>query len=257
MIWDQVADFVYDNCNMPILCIGDMNEILYDMDKNSPNINRTRMNAFRLMIKQCGLIDLGFSGHAYTWTNKHFSSNPTYERLDRCLVNADWCDAFPNSNVYNMPLIHSLSDHAPILFSTDGPARKLKRSFKFENWWLKENDFQTHAKNTWKKSANRSFSARTNHLAGALKIWCRKKKPLHEELNELDGKIKQIQLKPVQQQDHALEAELVARYEQNMTKLTDYYAQRAKKRWIKDGDRNTTTFTRQLQKGGEETQLSR
>jgi hypothetical protein len=165
MIWDQVADFVYDNCNMPILCIGDMNEILYDMDKNSPNINRPRMNAFRLMIKQCGLFDLGFSGPAYTWTNKRFSSNPTYERLDRCLVNADWCDAFPNSNVYNMPLIHSLSDHAPILFSTDGPARKLKRSFKFENWWLKENDFQTHAKKTWTKSANRSFSARTNHLA--------------------------------------------------------------------------------------------
>ena len=33
VIWDQVATFVYDNCNMPMLCMGDMNELLYDMEK--------------------------------------------------------------------------------------------------------------------------------------------------------------------------------------------------------------------------------
>jgi hypothetical protein len=55
-----------------MLCIGDMNELLYDMDKNSLNINQPRMNAFRSMIKQCGLFDLGFSGPTYTWTNKTF-----------------------------------------------------------------------------------------------------------------------------------------------------------------------------------------
>jgi hypothetical protein len=53
--------------------------------------------------------------------------------LDRCLVNADWCAAFPVSNVYNMQIIHKLSDHAAILISTDGHLRKVKRAFKFEN----------------------------------------------------------------------------------------------------------------------------
>jgi hypothetical protein len=89
LIWDQIlATFVYDNCNLPMLCIGDMNELLYDMDKNSLNINRAHMKAFRSMIKQCGLFDLGFGGPAYTWTNKHFASKPIYQRFDRCLVNA-------------------------------------------------------------------------------------------------------------------------------------------------------------------------
>lgn len=241
-IWDQVADFVYNNSSMPILCIGDMNELLYDMDKSSMNVNRSRMNTFRALVKNCGLFDLGFSGPAYTWTNKRFSSNPIYERLDRCLVNAEWCDAYPISNVYNMPLIHSLSDHAPILLSTDGPVRRIKRSFKFENWWLKEKDFQMHAKTVWEKNINRPFSVRTNRLAGALRIWCRKKKPLQEELTTLEEQIKQVQLQPMQNQDHALEALLVNKYEQSMTKLTDYYMQRAKKQWIKDGDRNTSYF---------------
>jgi hypothetical protein len=148
-IWEQVASFVYDNHNLPMLCIGDMNELLYDMDKNSSHVNRSRMNAFRSLVRQCGLFDLGFSGPAYTWSNKRFSSKPTFERLDRCLVNAEWCDVYPISNVYNMPLIHSLSDHAAILLSTDGPVRKIKKRFKFENWWLKEYDFQNYVESVW------------------------------------------------------------------------------------------------------------
>ncbi|XP_047049162.1 uncharacterized protein LOC124654187 [Lolium rigidum] len=222
-IWDQVASFVYDNCSLPILCIGDMNELLYDMDKNSPNVNRARMNVFRSLVKQCGFFDLGFSGPAYTWTNKRFSSNPVFERLDRCLVNAEWCDAYPISNVYNMPIIHSLSDHAAILLSTDGPVRKIKRSFKFENWWLKEQDFQSHAQAVWSTSSKRSFYSRTNHLAGALRIWCRKKKPLQQELNALEEKIKQVQMQPAHLQDHNLETQLVNSYHRTArTTLTPY-----------------------------------
>ncbi|XP_071678491.1 uncharacterized protein [Lolium perenne] len=233
---------------MPVMCMGDMNELLYDMDKNSININRSRMNAFRLMIKNCGLFDLGFSGPAYTWTNKRFTTKPVFERLDRCLVNAEWCDIYPVSNVYNMPLIHSLSDHAPILLSTDGPVRKTKRSFKFENWWLKEEDFNTTAKTAWAKTTNHAFSVRTKRLAGDLRIWRRKKKPLQQELNEFEGQIKQIQMQPLKQQNQQLEANLVTRYEQNLTKLTDYYAQRAKKNWLKDGDKNTAFFHKAITK---------
>lgn len=228
-IRDQVASFVYDNSSMPMLCIADMNELLYDMDKSSMHVNRSRMNAFHSLVRSCGLSDLGFSGPAYTWTNNRFSSNPLFERLDRCLVNSEWCDAYPVSNVYNMPLIYTLRDHAPILLSTDGLVRRIKRSFKFENWWLKEEDFQTHAKNVWEQNINKPFSVRTKRLAGALRIWCRKKKPLQDELSSLEGQIKHIQLQPVHNQDHTLEASLASRYEQNMTKLTDFYVQRAKK----------------------------
>jgi endonuclease/exonuclease/phosphatase family metal-dependent hydrolase len=145
-IWEEVAAFVYDNHNLPILCMGDLNDLLYDMDKSSANINRSRMYAFRALVKNCGFFDLGYSGPAYTWTNKIFTSKPVFERLDRCLVNAEWCDAFPISNIYNMPIIHTLSDHAAILLSTEGHVRKIKRSFKFENWWIKESDFQGYVK---------------------------------------------------------------------------------------------------------------
>lgn len=184
----------------------------------------------------------------YIWTNRHFSSKPIFERLDRCLANADWCASFPISNVYNMPLIHTISDHAPILLSMDGPVRRIKRTFKFENWWLKEQDFQQFARNEWRKTTHISFSQRTNKLARGLKVWCRKKKPLQQELTDLEEQINNLQMQPMQQQNFSLENSLVNRYENNLTKLTDYYMQRANKEWIKDGDRNTSFFHRAILK---------
>lgn len=239
-IWNEIASFVYDNLGNPVLCMGDLNEILYDADKSTPNVNIYRMHAFRFLVKQCGFIDLGFSGPAYTWTNRRYSSTPTYERLDRCLVNDDWCGVYPNSNVYNLPII--MSDHAPILLSTDAQFKKPRMNFKFENRWLMEKDFLPHAKSVWLKSANNSFHARTNNLAGALKKWCRKKKPIHQELDAINDQIKNIQMQPIQVRDHALESALVCKYEENMTKLTESYKQRAKKHQMVNGDRNTSYF---------------
>lgn len=97
-IWNQITTFVCENLDKPVVCFGDLN-----------NINR--------------LFDLDYSGPAYTWTNKRFSSSPVFERLDRCLANAEWCTIFPNTNVFNLPII--LGDHAPILVSTESQFRKL------------------------------------------------------------------------------------------------------------------------------------
>ena len=144
-IWSEVVAFAYNNSSLPMLCIGDMNELLYDMDKSNANVNYRRMYAFRALIKNCGFFDLGFSGPAYTWTNRRFSSKLTYERLDRGLVNPDWCAEYPLTKVLNLPVI--LSDHAPILITTEGRYRKPKHSFKFDNWWLQEMVFQSFAKN--------------------------------------------------------------------------------------------------------------
>lgn len=113
IIWDQIATFVYDNLGKPVICMGDLNNIMSDIDTTSSHVNKYRMRTFNSYVKQCGLFDLGYSGPAYTWTNKRFSSNPVFERLDRCLANAEWCGIYPNTNVFNLPIM--LSDHAPIL----------------------------------------------------------------------------------------------------------------------------------------------
>jgi hypothetical protein len=128
IIWDQVFAFMNENLGKHVICLGDLNDIMCDEDSTSINVNKYSMHAFNSYVKQCGLFDLGFSGPAYTWTNMRFSSNPVFERLDRCLANVEWCVVFPNTNVFNLPII--LSDHAPILVSTESRFCRPKLHFK-------------------------------------------------------------------------------------------------------------------------------
>ena len=246
VIWNHISTFIHDNPGKPVVCIGDLNDIMYESETTSTSVKKYRIRAFNDLVKQCGLLDLGFSGPAYTWTNKRFSSVPMFERLDRCLANAEWCGYFPNTNVYNLPIM--FDDHAPILLSTDSQFRRPKLKFKFENWWSLEPDYQQTAKAAWALSARKPFYVRTNKLAGTLKVWCKKKKPLQQLLDELQVKINEIQMQPPQLQDHALEASLISQYEQSITKLTEAYRQRAKKHWSTQGDRNTAYFHNAVQK---------
>ena len=87
MIWEHISNFVNNNLGKLVSCLGDVNNIMCDVDTTSISVNKYHMCAFYSYVKQCGLFDLGFSGPAYTWTNMRFSSRPIFERLDRCIAN--------------------------------------------------------------------------------------------------------------------------------------------------------------------------
>jgi endonuclease/exonuclease/phosphatase family metal-dependent hydrolase len=132
VIWEQVLNFVVQNSNLPILCMGDLNNFMHVNEKLGPTRADARhISVFCAYVKQCGFIDLGYSGSAYTLTNKRFSSNPTYERLDRCLGNAEWCMAFPATMIYHIPMMNN--DHAPILVVLNSNRTHTTKPFHFEN----------------------------------------------------------------------------------------------------------------------------
>jgi hypothetical protein len=63
------------------------------------------------------------------------------------------------------------SDHAPILLLSISNRQRPKKPFRFENWWLMEQDFQDVAQTSWNRLATRSFSHKTRFLAADLKKW--------------------------------------------------------------------------------------
>lgn len=71
-----------------------------------------------------------------------------------------------------------------------------------------------------------------------------------QQLDNIQNQIRDIQMLPIQVQDHNLEASLIAQYEENMTKLTEFYRQRAKKQWATRGDQNTSFFHHAVLKRG-------
>ena len=81
-----------DNEQMPRLCAGDFNEILYHHEKEG-GVPRTQycLDRFKGALEVCELDDLGFSGDIFTWRNKQTTGDTHIrERLDRAVANAGW-----------------------------------------------------------------------------------------------------------------------------------------------------------------------
>jgi hypothetical protein len=249
-IWQEVTNFVVQNHDKPTFCMGDLNNIMHPRGKWGPGpFSLSRIHKFSLF-KQCGLFDLGYSGPAYTWSNKRFNTNRTFERLDRCLANADWCQVFPNTTVYHLPMLYS--DDAPILAIMNSNIARPKRRFRFENWWLAEDGLHETAVSAWRQTNNKPFHLRTHSLAKSLKIWVKKKKPITQQLFEIEKQLLDIQQAPPHLADHSTEASLTELHNSLLDKLTEYYRQGSKKHWATKGARNTRFFqqacTRRRQK---------
>jgi hypothetical protein len=94
---------------------------------------------FNAIIDSLDLREVKMADRRYTWANS--LPDPTYEKLDRVLMDTSWEDKFPMVSVRALERIEKLSDHAPILLTT-GLTRPLsKKPFKFELGWLQREGF--------------------------------------------------------------------------------------------------------------------
>lgn len=75
---------------------GDFNEILYGFEKkDGPIREEERMKDFRKVLKDCNLIDLGFSGIWFTLEIGNLPETNIHKLLDRRVANDVWVSLFP------------------------------------------------------------------------------------------------------------------------------------------------------------------
>ena len=65
----------------------------------------------------CHLMDLGFFGPKYTWSNLRGISDLIQECFDRCWADSDWKLLYPEAIVCHLPRVNS--DHYPLLLNLD------------------------------------------------------------------------------------------------------------------------------------------
>jgi hypothetical protein len=128
------------------------------------------MQAFRDVLNDCDLEDLGYSGDAYTWKRGRIR-----ERLDRAIANRSWQDMHPEAVAQHLE--HMRSDHRPILLDTEyqNTTGNQQRTRKFEAKWLKEEVFADVVKEA-RQNASIATSegdvlARLAHMHSALHAW--------------------------------------------------------------------------------------
>jgi endonuclease/exonuclease/phosphatase family metal-dependent hydrolase len=114
--WDSMCS-VGNSYIGPWLCIGDFNMILDQSEKTGGRPYAcSSTDPFHNFINGFGLIDLGFSGNPFTWSNHRDGDNLIKERLDRGLASPNGFTSFPSYSIRHLPA-HT-SDHNPLLLST-------------------------------------------------------------------------------------------------------------------------------------------
>ncbi|XP_073362950.1 uncharacterized protein [Aegilops tauschii subsp. strangulata] len=149
--WDMLRGIAGNN-NLPWAVIGDFNEVLHAHEHDGVGQhNQAQMDAFRVVMDTCGLMDIGSKGSCWTFEKKVAGGTYTRVRLDMCLANPAWCMAFPTPVLEHKTA--ASSDHAPILlkFSDVQACKKPPRAFKYELMWERDPDLFEFVGTGWKE----------------------------------------------------------------------------------------------------------
>lgn len=148
--WIDINSFA-DNLittTTPWLLMGDFNSIISQAEKSggksfASSSKKTLYND----LNNLHLIDLGFHGHPFTWSNKRNGLANIQQRLDRGVANSDWCTLFPKASIFHLPAIGS--DHSPLILNSNTNANGGPKPFKFEAMWLDDDSCHDIVDHGW------------------------------------------------------------------------------------------------------------
>lgn len=80
--------------------------------------NQEAILDFRMILTDCELANLGYTGLMVTWVNKRGGMANVQERLDRYVCNEEWMGLFPYTVVEKLEYTHL--DRCPILLGLEG-----------------------------------------------------------------------------------------------------------------------------------------
>ena len=202
------------------------------------------MSDFAEFVVEQGLMDLPLAGGESTWAN-----NSSWSRLDRFWVSPEW--DFSYLGLMQKKLLRACSDHAPILLDR-GCLQIGKRSFKFENIWLKEEGFVEKVKIWWDSfqffgSPSFVLAKKISALKWGIKRWYLEEfgdvgarhKASCEELKMLD-KIEEG--RQLTEEEKARRTQISREVEASILQEEICWRQKSRVRWLKEGDKCTKFF---------------
>lgn len=234
---------------LPWCCAGDFNEILsYEEKIGGSDRTRASMDDFRDCLDACELRELETYGEQMTWDNRRAGCANVQERLDRVVVNLPWADLFQTARVSSLDFWGS--DHRVIQISLEAPEPCGRRGiprFRYEPWWMKDNDCESVIRQAW---ASNSFNSSPSSLmsglsacASSLREWSAEKfgslsRKIKMAITEIEWWRKRTRSKANIEHTRAAERQL-----DHLLSLEEYYwHQRARADWLCAGDRNTKYF---------------
>jgi hypothetical protein len=242
-LWEELAGLL-SIWDLPWCIGGDFNATIFHNERSGGAGYRRAASEFADFIGDHGLMDLPLGGGMSTWSN-----SLSWSRLDRFLVSPDWEMGYPG--LVQRKLLRVCSDHAPIIL-TRGGLHHGKRSFKFENMWLKEEGFVDKVRDWW---GSFSFDGTPSFvLAKKLQALKRKIKEWNSEVfGDVGARIKAWaeevksldsfeEIRGLSDEEKERRSRLVSDLEGSLLQEEICWRQKSRIRWLKEGDKCTKFF---------------
>jgi hypothetical protein len=208
---------------------------------------RPQMQEFQQTLEECNLVDLGFRGPKYTWSNCREGRAIIKERLDRGVANMEWRTWFPAALVSVEAAVSS--DHAPLILSLKKIPKRKKgnKHFRYEAAWALEDGCKEVIATVWGQEQMQPLGwDRLNHKLNAcmqkISLWKETLQgPKLRSLSCMREKLAQLQGLEDMGNSNQI-AHLKRDIQLQLEKDDLWWRQRAKVEWLKHGDRNTRYF---------------
>ncbi|XP_062016492.1 uncharacterized protein LOC133732898 [Rosa rugosa] len=234
------------NSTLPWLVVGDFNEVACRDDKSGGRPRAAApMRLFRTTMAEAGLLDMGYYGSRFTWSNRY-----TKERLDRAFQCARWRDWYSCSRAVTLP--PNESDHSPILVEVSAERlqiRRTPRQFRFEEMWAQHQDCKNIINQGWSRPSTgnplNQVALKIVETGKQLMTWHRGVfEHAKIEMRLIQEKMDEIMRQPFSEVQYEEHRQLHTRYSELLAQQETYWRQRSRVLWLKDGDRNSAFFHR-------------
>ncbi|XP_028548825.1 uncharacterized protein LOC110093604 [Dendrobium catenatum] len=248
MLWEKLESFT--SKEIPMIIGGDFNCILSCDDKRGGR----RFNLYlgtkemKIFLTNNDFHEVGFVGPKFTWCNNKKGVERILERLDRCFLNPAALSSKNRFFIRNLARV--ASDHYPILlnFIVHQASKKILR---FEDVWASNKASMAVVKKVWRRNykgnASKIMDSKMKNSLKALYYWSKAKMQNLLSLKELLIQIEELQLKESNEGIFSNEdcwslKSKVEELNSTLARLDTWWKQRAKVKWMMEGDQNSNFF---------------
>jgi hypothetical protein len=152
-----------------------------------------------------------------------------------------WHDFFPEAQLHN--IIVDRSDHYPILLKLCVENRRqIMKEFKFENAWLLEEGFDAVVNDVWGKKIHSDILQKLNNCTKEMITWGRKLRSRYrDEIEECRKELEMMRSNTMLAQSNKYD-EVRSKMSRLLAQEEDFWQQRLKIYWLRDGDTNSRFF---------------
>ncbi|KAJ9536550.1 hypothetical protein OSB04_un000302 [Centaurea solstitialis] len=248
-LWSGLRKFRAILGAKPWVLFGDFNCLLFPHDALGGISRRNGdMVDFASCLEDIDVFDIRYTGIQHTWCQKPKEEAGIKRKLDRILANVEFTNAFVDAAASFLP--RGLSDHSPGLLTFKGGTRKRIFGFKFDNFLVHDPQFRTIVQNAWSVDIQGTFMFRLTSKLKSLKAPLRRLRSTYGNLSVRTTRLKEeldvAQLANDLDPGNPALRDDVTRirkdYQQACWVDISAARQRAKVKWLSEGDANTRYF---------------